>query len=84
MPQTSSSHSDLGQLASQGGKAVLGSLFHGSLSEKERIQSKKQFYFRKLLKCGNLQLLNNRQQSENNKVGKWYLQAATFLVVLGF
>lgn len=41
MPQTSSSHSDLGQLASQGGKAVLGSLFHGPLGEKERIQSTK-------------------------------------------
>lgn len=34
MPQTSSSHSDLGQLASQGGKAVLGSLFHEPLGEK--------------------------------------------------
>lgn len=41
MPQTSSSHSDLGQLASQGGKAVLGSLFHGPLGEKEIIQSTK-------------------------------------------
>jgi len=36
MPQTSSSHSDLGQLASQGGKSFLYFylLFHGCLSTK--------------------------------------------------
>lgn len=58
MPQTSSSHSDLGQLASQGGKAF---------SFPWVFECKRENSVNKLLKCGNLQLLNNCQPREKNR-----------------